>query len=352
MKTLFQTCLLLTFLFWSFITSGQDVKTKPVEVKIIPDTANKKVEVWMNNQLFTAYIFPNELKKPVLFPLKTASGISITRGFPLDPKPGERIDHPHHVGMWFNHGDVNGHDFWNNSNDIGPEHKGPFGTIFHKSIQSIKSGIGKGELVVLSEWKDSFGKTLIVEETRFIFEGTTQDRTIIRETKLTCEDKPVLFKDNKEGMFALRVARALEHPSQKPEIFLDAKGKKTSVPMLSNEGVTGKYLSSQGHEGESVWGKQANWVSLQGKINEEPVNVVIFDNPQNPGYPSYWHARGYGLFSVNPLGRKVFSEGKEALDFSLMPKKAAIFRHKVVIHAGEPFTHEELNRMWTDFSAK
>ena len=29
----------------------------------------------------------------------------------------------------------------------------------------------------------------------------------------------------------------------------------------------------------------------------EPVSIAIFDAPGNPGYPTYWHARGYGLFA-------------------------------------------------------
>lgn len=40
-----------------------------------------------------------------------ASGKVITRGYPMNPRPFERMDHPHHVGLWFNFGDVNGLDF-------------------------------------------------------------------------------------------------------------------------------------------------------------------------------------------------------------------------------------------------
>ena len=39
-----------------------------------------------------------------------------SRGFPLEPRPGERVDHPHpQRGSWLNYGSVNGVDFWNNS---------------------------------------------------------------------------------------------------------------------------------------------------------------------------------------------------------------------------------------------
>src|SRR5882672_4671291 len=87
-------------------------------VQVVPDPANRKVDVLIDGQPFTAYIYPTTLKKPVLFPLRTAEGNYVTRGFP--PGPGERIDHPHHVGLWFNYGNVNGIDFWNNSDAIKP----------------------------------------------------------------------------------------------------------------------------------------------------------------------------------------------------------------------------------------
>jgi len=62
---------------------------------------------------------------------------------------------------------------------------------------------------------------------------------------------------------------------------------------------------------------------------------VIFDHPRNPGYPAYWHARGYGLFAINPLGRKIFSQGKETLQYTLHRGEEAVFRYRVVIHSGK-----------------
>lgn len=55
------------------------------------------------------------LRKPVLFPVHTASEKRITHGFPIAPNNGERIDHPHHYGIWFNHGIVNDVDYWNSA---------------------------------------------------------------------------------------------------------------------------------------------------------------------------------------------------------------------------------------------
>ena len=76
---------------------------------------HKKVEVFYNKKFITAYCYFDSTEKPVLFPINTLSGITITRGYPVAPRPGERTDHPHQVGLWLTYESVNGLDFWNNS---------------------------------------------------------------------------------------------------------------------------------------------------------------------------------------------------------------------------------------------
>lgn len=306
-------------------------------ITITHDEAAKRVSVLVDDKPFTAYIYPGPdvLKKPVLYPIRTAGGNFITRGWPLDPRPGERVDHPHHVGMWFNYGDVNGHDFWNNSTAVGPEHKGPFGTIVHTGVKSMRNGKGTGELVVTANWLDKDGTPMLEETTTYRFGATANTRTIDRITTLKALSKPVAFTDNKEGLIAIRMARQLEQPSTKPEVFTDAQGVATNVPAMNNAGVTGHYRSSEGTVGDAVWGTRARWVSLAGSIGSEPVSVVIQDHPDNVGYPTYWHARGYGLFGANPLGPSVFSNGKDpAMNYTLPAGERVTFRHRVRIQSG------------------
>ena len=76
------------------------------------------------------------------------------------------------------------------------------------------------------------------------------------------------------------------------------------------------------------------WCVLTGQAEKEPVSIAILDHPSNPGFPTYWHARGYGLFAANPLGQKALSNGKEALNFALGPGQAVTFRHRVLILSG------------------
>ncbi|MGB1020979.1 MAG: PmoA family protein [Flavobacteriaceae bacterium] len=299
-------------------------------IRLVHDEANLKVDVFFGTDLFTSYRYTDAYYKPVLYPLITASGKSLTRGFPIDPMPGERVDHPHHVGHWLNYGDVNGLDFWNHSDAIPAEKKDGYGTIFHKSVSLNEA---KAALSVVAEWKAPNGTVLIEEHTTFTFSELDNHRIIDRETTLHAQTD-VSLADNKEGFVAVRVTRALEHPSKKPEIFTDANGIPSEVKVLNNEGVTGNYLSSNGITGEAVWGTRGVWMALNGTLDGEAVAITIYDHPNNLGYPTYWHARGYGLFAANPLGQKVFSKGANELNAAIAANESLTFKYRIVVSNG------------------
>jgi hypothetical protein len=133
-------------------------------------------------------------------------------------------------------------------------------------------------------------------------------------------------------------------------VFTDASGRATTVATLDNTGVNGDYLTSEGKKGDAVWGTRGRWCALSAKIGEEPVTIVILDHPANPGFPTYWHARGYGLFAANPLGQKVFSEGRETLNFALEPAQSVTFRHRVLI-LSEPASADRAQQAFEEFAA-
>ena len=81
------------------------------------------------------------------------------------------------------------------------------------------------------------------------------------------------------------------------------------------------------------------------------IAVVICDHPKNQSYPTYWHARGYGLFSANPLGAKDFTQGKEELNFSIHAGKSTTFRYRVIVNSGSHLTDAEINT-YADYFAK
>ncbi|MCC5931556.1 MAG: PmoA family protein [Cyclobacteriaceae bacterium] len=303
-------------------------------VRLVRKDAENKIDVMVGDQLFTSYIYPENIMKPVLYPVVSSAGNRITRGYPIDKTPGERVDHPHHVGIWMNFGDVNGLDFWNNSTAIDPAKAEHYGTIRHREVVDMKESGNSASLTVMADWKRPDGSVLLEEKTSFTFKVEDNYRIIDRVATLTATDEDVLFKDNKEGMIAIRVTRALEHPSDKPSTFTDAAGNPTEVKSLDNEGVKGRYYSSEGLEGDDVWGTRARWVNLASELNGEEISVILIDHPQNPGYPTYWHARGYGLFAANTLGQAALSNGKDELNLQLKKGESATFRYRFVIYTG------------------
>jgi hypothetical protein len=305
--------------------------TARLSVTVTPNESAKRVDIAIGGKPFTSYLWPDQVKKPVLDPIRSANGTIVTRGWPLNPRPGERIDHPHHVGLWFNYESVNGLDFWNNSEAIKAEQRSKMGTILHRRIVSAKGGADRGELTTESDWVTSTGTVLLHERTQFVFAGDATTRTIDRIATLTAADQKVVFADAKDGMLGMRVARQLEQPSNEPLVFTDIAGRATEVPKMDNSGVTGEYLSSEGKKGDAVWGTRGRWTLLAGSIGTQPITIAMVDHPQNPGFPTYWHARGYGLFAANPLGQKIFSEGRETMNFTLQPGASATFRYRIVI---------------------
>ncbi|MBL7968680.1 MAG: PmoA family protein [Prolixibacteraceae bacterium] len=304
----------------------------------------KKVEVYVDGKLFTAYIYPDNMEKQSLYPILNASGKIITRGYPMNPRPFERTDHPHHVGLWFNFGDVNGLDFWNNSFAIKAADKPKYGTVKFKKI--VSENPKKGELITASEWVDVNNKVLLTEETTFTFSGSKNLRSIERASKLTAA-QPVTFTENKEGLIGLRLDRAFEEPATKPEKFLDANGIETEVPAMNNEGVNGVYRNAEGISGGAVWSKRSPWVALRADKQGEIITIVILDNPKNPNYPAWSHARGYGLFATNNLGGRAFDKNTTPVKLELKTGESVVIKHKILI--GGDLTDAEINAIAKNF---
>jgi VCBS repeat-containing protein len=309
----------------------------------------QKVNIYVNGTLFTSYMYPSNLEKPFLFPVYAPNGSVITRGFPLVPRKGERVDHPQHIGIWFNHGNVNGLDFWNNSSAIPADRKDEYGHIVVTKITKAVSG-KEGILEVTSDWKDNKGNTLLTENARYVFSGEKSSRTIDHISTLTAVNGPVVFTDNKEGMFAIRVDRAFEMPSNESLIFTDEKGNPTTVKATDNTGVTGMYTSSNGSKGDAVWGTRNEWVYLSGTKDNTKIAFAIFDHPSNPGFPAYAHARGYGLFSMNNLGQNAYDPKQEKKVWTLAKGESLTLRHRFYVQSGEDLSPEKATKIFKEFS--
>lgn len=297
-----------------------------------------QVNVSIEGKPFTTYLFGSDpahpLKavgvrqtKPVLVPVYSPSGTMVTRAYPFWEVAGETKDHPHHMGIWFAVDRVGGddNDFWGNSQNALP-------AILHQRIMKMKGGNGTGELDVLSHWVGKKGVALLEELREMHFLAMEANQYAI---DFTIHLKPLVdeiaFGDTKEGMFAIRVAEWL------------------------TESETGRYLNSnEEKKEEGVWGKRANWVRLQGEKEGKKIGILILSHPSSVNSPTYWHARGYGCFSVNPLGQLDFEKTHKLPDpqpFNLRLKlgEQALFRYRVIIYEGD-YNSERIEKLYQEFT--
>jgi hypothetical protein len=284
----------------------------------------QQIAVEIDGKPFTVfYIGGVNLNRPYLHPLRSASGRIVNRSFPAGQLPGETIDHPHHAGLFYGHGDVNGYNYWAIQNVATPPSKASatMGRIVLKEVASIKSGKESGSVDVVFTWLKPDGTPLLTETRRTTFHAHPELRIIDFDFDFAAIDT-VVFRDTKEGTFAMRVASVLDEPPLKPKPGALAG--------------TGKLVNAQGGEGErNVWGKRSEWVDYSGQLDGEKVGVVMMDHPGNPRHPTYWHSRGYGLHSINPFGVSDFLNDKtQNGSLTVEPGQHVRFRYRVVIHPG------------------
>ena len=345
-KTVFQYLLFTTIaMIYSSILFAQNNET----VKVVEVSKENKINVLINDKPFTSFLYPDTLEKPVLYPVHAADGKIVTRGFPLNPQPGEPTDHPHHLGIWFNYENVNGLDFWNNSFAIPKEKKHLYGWIRTDRIINASGG-KKGTILYHANWTDQQKNILLEETTQLTFSGTEHLRIIDRITTLTAQTT-VNFNDAKDGMYGIRLAHALQIPDNKDKEFKDDKGNVTIVKGGADTIANGNYLTSEEKTGDDAWSTRGRWCKVYGKMGNDSISIAIIDHPENPNYPTFWHARGYGLFAANPLGEKIFTNGKSSKNLQLKKGESVTFRYRILIDSNnKTLSVEELNKLADDFA--
>ncbi|QGY47974.1 hypothetical protein GM418_31255 [Maribellus comscasis] len=348
-------CLFIVVIVFVYSCNSKSAKQNEPEkpgVTFEKDADAKTLEVWVDKQLLTTFRWSENLTKPVFYPILTADSYDVTRGFPIEPRAGERADHPHQIGMWFTYGNVNGLDFWGNgSQGLGTTNLNG-GVIKHLETSELKEGKGEGSFISEESWQDTTGTEILHEKTEYHFIAQGENRIIDRMTTLTAGENDVQMPDTKEGMFGIRAARSLELPDNGNILLYNEDGTTTRTRDTLNANITGNYTSSEGVTGLEVWGTRARWMRLQGKTDGENISVIICDHPQNPNYPTYWHARGYGLFAANPFGVKDFTNGAETFDFSIPAGQSATFRYRVIINSGEQLSIDKINQLADEFASE
>jgi hypothetical protein len=297
---------------WAFLAVATGLAARlpaAPNVQLVPGP--DRIDVTVDGRPFTSYRYAADQPKPVLYPIHTPRGTDICRGYP--PRTDESQDHPHHGGVFFAADRVNGNDFWRSTT------RSP--RIEHVATGDMAGGDGEAVLSVVLHWIGRDEKVLLEERRRMSFLAEEESYAIDFEAVLQARQAEVVFEDVEEGLFAIRVADWMREP---------AEGRPGG----------GRYINAHGAEGaDAVWGRRAPWVALQSAAGEGEAGVAILNHPASTNFPTFWHARGYGLFSANPLGQGAFlaqtDAGKAApLRLTLASGEEAAFRFRVLVYDG------------------
>src|SRR5664279_3010983 len=268
-----------------------------------------RLRVEINGQLFTEYLY-KDVSRPYCYPLIGPGDAAMTRDWPMKNTPGEEHDHPHHRSLWFAHGSINGYDFWS-------EEKA-FGKTVHDNFLEVKSGAKAGVIRERNKWVAADGTVVCTDERtlRFYNPGLTSERLMDFEITLIASNGALTFGDTKEGTMAVRLAETMR-----------LRGKVGKGHIVNSEGV---------RDGQT-WSKKANWVDYYGPVDDKIVGIAMFDHPQNPRHPTWWHVRDYGLFAANPFGQHDFEKGaaKDAGNLTVPAGKSITFKYRIYLHEGD-----------------
>ncbi len=295
-----------------------------VHAEITAVRDGEKLRIEIDGKLFTEYRSDKWI--PYLYPLLNSEGVHHTRQYPFtEGVLGEQSDHPHHIGFWFTHGDVNGNDFW-----IGKDGCKIITKTMDDPVFQQKDGKNIGvSFTVNLEWIGRDEKRVLAETRTYQISYGENFRAIDVISKLDAIDGDVVFGDTKEGSFAIRVAPTLR---------------------LKGPVARGKITNSEGLEGDQAWGKRARWVAYHGpNWNERQTVIAIMDHPSNINYPTRWHARDYGLLAANPFGAKSFGDKVQAGGFTLKNGESQTQRYRLLLHEGD-LQAANLEKTWEAFS--
>jgi hypothetical protein len=258
---------------------------------------------------FAEYHYEN-VSRPYLYPLLGPGGLPMTRDWPMQDVPGEEHDHPHHRSLWYAHGDINGQDFWSESDKAGK--------TIHQKFELVQSGPEVGIIKSFNKLVGRDGKVVCSDERTFHFYNRTDQRLFDFEITIRATEGPITFGDTKEGTMAVRLAESMR--------LTGPKGKPGEGHIVNSEGV---------RDG-ATWGKRAKWCDYYGPVQGHIVGMAIFDHPDNPRYPTWWHVRDYGLFAANPFGIHDFEKKPAGTGNLTVPLGSSIaFRYRFYMHDGD-----------------
>ncbi|HWA99532.1 MAG TPA: PmoA family protein [Pirellulales bacterium] len=279
------------------------------------EKTDRGVTVNLDGKLFTEYLIKSGAK-PILWPIIGPTGAEMTRNYPMKDVEGERKDHFHHRSLWFTHMEVNGVNFWAEAQTFNAKQQDKaknLGETVHREFRKVEASGDRAIIETANDWVGPDGKK-VLEDVRTITLRTDGDSRLIDfDIDLIASEGPVLFGDNKDGVFGVRVPTTMD---------VDSK-------------LGGQIVNSNGQTDKDAWGKRADWCDYHGPVEGQTVGIAILDHPTSFRHPTPWHVRTYGLFAANAFGLHDFDPAAEDGSYTLPKGEKLPFRYRVVLHKGD-----------------
>lgn len=304
---------ILVLVFLTFLmgtnTRAQEALPKPKPVprmQVIPMPYHQ-ASFQRDGVEITRYHFGPGLHRPFLFSVIGPSGLSLTRmGHPWDPE-----SHSHHNSVWISHNDVGGVSFWSDSGG---------GKIRHKRIIKFEDFGERSSIFTENEWLTNESKVLLLEtrQVTVLLLGNSEWLLII-DMEFKAKDSTVTLGKTPFGMIGVRMAKTIG----------------------VNDGG-GRIRNSEGavNEKEILW-KRARWVDYSGAVtNKNLEGITLFDHPDNPNFPAYFHVRNDGW-----MGASLTFDGPR----KIQPNEPLHLRYGLYVH-NDIKAKDALETKWKRFT--
>jgi len=251
-----------------------------------------KINITIDNQYFTSYIFSADEKYPFFYPLNgPASGGSVT-----SMRNGE---YPHHSSMFFGCDMVNGGNYWQEGLERG--------RIISVNAEIVKQG---GDTAIITDeciWSRPGALSPVKDVRKIIITSPSPTiRQIDFEIQMEMLTDVTILKTN-HSLFSVRIAADLS---------------------VINGGTL---INAEGIQGEKdTFGKSSSWIDFYGKRGKTTEGLAIIQHPDNPWYPSPWFTRDYGFMSPTPMYWP--ENGKDTF---LKKGTVLTLRYRVLVHSGD-----------------
>jgi hypothetical protein len=321
---------IITFFVWFFLVGIVIARSHASEFTV--DQTPDGVTVNLDGKLFTKYVTKSG-KKPILWPIIGPTGKQMTRAWPMDTTAvdaekaakGGKLpktdilsdDHSWHRSMWFEYQSVNGNNLWE-------EHATPpTGSTKHKEFVEVSGG-PKAKIVTRNDWLDPDGKKLLEDERTIICSTDGDNRIIDFDITLKATDGDVVFGDEKDGVFGIRVPDTMRVDAKQGGSFVNSDGK-----------VDEREDPADAKSPATAWGKPASWIDYHGPVDGEKLGIAVLEHPSSFGYPTRWHTRNYGLFAANVFAQQALDAKEPKASTTLKAGDTMTFRFRVIFHKGD-----------------